>query len=117
MIFTATAFFDWVLPGGRPTISRRTGFHLTKALEHLRKRLTIEPDIGYLPDTTISVVIALAYHSYLMGDSQSCSSHMGGPYKIVTLRGGLASFSEKPKLVVEILRHDTVYQIPNRDED
>jgi hypothetical protein len=103
MIFTTTAYFDWILPQKPPNLSQRSSIQLLKALSLLRDKLSaINP--GRLDDSTVAVILSLAAHAHIVGDGQAVRHHLSGLHKIINLRGGIDSFREHPKLLIEILR-------------
>lgn len=50
--------------------------------------------------------MGIAGYAHVTGDSDSARHHIKGLCKIVSLRGGVASFKENVKLLAEILRYD-----------
>lgn len=54
--------------------------------------------------STTSAILFLAEHAYFIGDFESSRHHMDGLRKIVNLRGGVDSFRDHSKLLIEILR-------------
>lgn len=89
--------------GNHCTMSQRTLPHFVKTLRLLRERLLHENDQA-LTISTVSAILALAGHAYFMGDSESAKHHLGGLRKIISLRGGVATFGNNTKLLVEIFR-------------
>ena len=85
-------------------MSRRTIPHFLKTLRLLRERLLSENNQA-LTTSTVSAILALAAHALYMGDFESSKYHLGGLRKIVSLRGGVATFSDNAKLLIEILRY------------
>lgn len=86
-------------------MSQRTLPHFLKTLRLLRERLLHEDDQA-LTTPTVSAILALAAHAHFVGDSESAKHHLGGLRKIVNLRGGVATFGDNAKLLVEILRYE-----------
>ena len=100
MVFTTHAYFDWL---SRGKTAGRTSSHLVKTLQLLRERIS-QADKAMLTDSTAAVVLVLTVHAYMAGELESARQHMNGLRKIVDLRGGVASFQENSKLLLEILR-------------
>ncbi|KAF6233984.1 hypothetical protein HO173_007814 [Letharia columbiana] len=105
MIFTTLDYFDSMRHRNRYTMSQQTLPHYLRTLRLLRERLLHENDQA-LTTPTVSAILALAAHAHFVGDSESAKHHLGGLRKIVSLRGGVATFSDNAKLLVEILRCD-----------
>ncbi len=103
MIFTTLDYFDFMRHRNRCTVSQRTLPHFVKALRLLRERLLHENDQA-LTTPTVSAILVLAAHANFVGDFESAKHHLGGLCKIVSLRGGMATFKDNAKLLVEILR-------------
>ena len=80
--------------------------HFLETIKLLRKRLAHDDDAVRLSFTTAAAVMGLTGHAFWTGNSESARHHMEGLNKIVTLRGGVATFKENPKLLIEILRCD-----------
>ena len=100
MVFATQGYFHWLSHGKAPD---RTSAHLVKALRLLRERISLD-EKEMLTDSTAAVVLVLTVHAYMAGESEPARHHMMGLRKIVDLRGGVASFKESPKLLLEILR-------------
>jgi hypothetical protein len=116
MIFTTTAYFDWILPRKPPNSSQRSSRHHLKALSLLREKLSFGKDHTAWTDSTVTVVLNLAAHAHLVGDNDAVKHHLSGLHKMIGLRGGVATFTENPKLLIEILRYDaTTDNLPNHD--
>lgn len=82
--------------------------HYVKTLRILQDRLAgAGGDEKKISDTTVVCVMALAGHALLTGDERTSRQHIQGLEKIVRLRGGIASFIENTKLLVEVLRYGT----------
>lgn len=105
MIFTTQDYYDSILRSKTYTASRKTLPHYLKTVQILRERLLRENDHERLSTSTISAVLALAAHAHFVGDSESAKHHMEGLRRIISLRGGVTSFRENAKLLVEILRY------------
>lgn len=105
MVFTTLDYFDSMRHRNRCTVSQRTLPHFLRTLQFLRERLLHENDQA-LTIPTIATILALAAHAHFVGDFQSAKHHLGGLRKIVSLRGGIATFSDNAKLLVEILRYE-----------
>ena len=103
-IFTSLYYFDVILPRRSSYASQGTLHHHHKALSLLRERLLYGNDDARLSNNTVSVVLGLAGHAFWTGDSRSATNHLEGMRKIVNLRGGLNTFRDNEKLLVEILR-------------
>jgi hypothetical protein len=104
MIFTAQFYFD-ALKSQAPTfVSRRSMPHFVKTLKLLRERMADENDPERLSDSTVAAIMGLVGHAHLTGDLKSARNHLEGLYKIVRLRGGVTTFKQNAKLLVEILR-------------
>jgi Fungal specific transcription factor domain len=103
MVFTSQAYLSLV--SGRETSGVMQGHsqHLSKALRYLRERLLLG-DQKPLSDETVMVVMALVIHAYMTGDHKSVRCHLNGLQRIVNLRGGLTSFRNNAKLLVQIMR-------------
>jgi Fungal specific transcription factor domain len=108
MIFTAQFYFDALRCGGSAYISRRSMPHFLKTLKLLRERMANDDNTAKLSDSTAAAIMGLVGHAHLTGDFKSARYHMEGLYKIVRLRGGVASFRKNAKLLVEILRYDII---------
>jgi hypothetical protein len=81
--------------------------HFLTTLKLLRERIANDDDDqAKLSDSTVAAIMGLVGHAHLTGDFKSARYHMEGLYKIVRLRGGVASFKKNAKLLVEILRYD-----------
>ena len=78
--------------------------HFVKTLKLLRERMADEDSQEKLSDATAAAIMALVGHAHLTGDLKSARYHMEGLYKIVRLRGGVNTFKQNAKLLVEILR-------------
>ncbi|KAK4158673.1 hypothetical protein QBC43DRAFT_248993 [Cladorrhinum sp. PSN259] len=111
LIFSAQCFFDaqasasGVLFVRSP--SRKALPHLIKAIEILRERFAEGGDEEARKSlTTVSTITSLAALAHASGDEASARNHLEGLYKIVEMRGGMDSFAESDKLLVEILRTD-----------
>lgn len=77
-----------------------------KAVKILRERFESDDDRVKLSNTTTATIMALAAHAHLTGNFKAAKNHMDGLCKIVSLRGGVTSFGDSVKLLVEILRCD-----------
>jgi hypothetical protein len=107
MIFTSQFYFDSIVPRKFSSITQRTLPHYLKTLKLLRERFAQADDEARLSNTTVWAVMGLAGHAHMTGDFKSARNHMEGLCKIVSLRGGVASFKDIPKLLVEILKYAT----------
>jgi hypothetical protein len=72
----------------------------------LREKLLRRDEEETFSDATVSVVLILANCAYGTGDYETARQHLEGLYKIVKLRGGLATFKNNfgKKLLMEMLR-------------
>lgn len=85
--------------------SRSAYKHLSKSLRLLRERLSDENDPSRLSDPTVMIIVTLGGLSNRLGQYETASGHLKGIRRIVDLRGGLATFRDNPKLLVEIFRY------------
>jgi len=79
--------------------------HYVKALKILRERFASNNDQASLSFTTAATVMALTGYAHITGDARSARNHLEGLHRIVSLRGGVGTFKESAKLLVEILRY------------
>jgi hypothetical protein len=107
MIFTSQYYFDAILPPKSSPVNQRTLLHFLKTLRLLRERFAHDDDQTKLSNTTVAAVMAIAGHAHWTGDSTSAKHHMEGLYRMVSLRGGVATLRDNPKLLIEILRYDS----------
>lgn len=107
MIFTSQYYFDAIVARNSSPFNQRTLAHFLKALGLLRERFAHCDDQSKLSNSTAAAVMGLAGHAHWMGDYKSARHHMKGLCKIVNLRGGVTSFRDNTKLLVEILRYDS----------
>lgn len=115
MIFTSQYYFDVLKPGltsSNSSVSKTSMLHYLKALKLLRERMANGNDDIRLSDTTATTIMTLVCYARLTGDDKSARHHLEGLYKIVNLRGGVSSFKDNSKLLVEILRCDTLLCVP-----
>jgi hypothetical protein len=105
-IFTSMYYFDVVLHRKSSLASQRTLRHHLKTLKLLRGRFLYGDDEVRLSNNTVSAVLGLAGHAFWTGDSKSATHHLEGLCKIVGLRGGVTTFRDNAKLLVEIFRCD-----------
>ncbi|MCJ1281112.1 hypothetical protein MMC26_000430 [Xylographa opegraphella] len=106
MIFTSQYFFDAILPQNISPFNQRSLPHFLETVKLLRERLAHGNDEARLSYTTAAAVMGLTGHALWTGNSESARHHMEGLSRIVSLRGGVATFKENPKLLIEILRCD-----------
>ncbi|OIW23440.1 hypothetical protein CONLIGDRAFT_637397 [Coniochaeta ligniaria NRRL 30616] len=106
MVFTSQYYFDAIQPGTLWPTSQRALPHFVKTLKLLRERLARDDDQARLSDTTAAAVMGIAGHALLTRDVKSAKHHIEGLCKIVGLRGGVATFRDSSKLLLEILRCD-----------
>ena len=107
MIFTSQYYFDAIVARKPSPVNQRTLPHFLKTLRLLRERFAHGDDQSRLSNTTTAAIMGLAGHAHWMGDSKSARHHMKGLGKIVNLRGGVTSFRDNAKLLIEILRYDS----------
>ncbi|KAI1407370.1 hypothetical protein F5Y13DRAFT_195433 [Hypoxylon sp. FL1857] len=104
MIFTTHDYFNLLL---HRTPCGETSPHFFKTLQILRERLLREGDDSSKVSTlTASVVLALAGHALLVNEYAAAKHHLEGLQKIINLRGGMATFKDRAKLIIEIIRCD-----------
>lgn len=103
MIFTTLDYFETLRHCDQSTVSQRTLPHFLRTIQLLRRRLLQESDKA-LTTPTIATILALAAHAHFVGDFKSAEYHLGGLRKIVNLKGGVTTFNDNAKLLVEILR-------------
>jgi hypothetical protein len=72
----------------------------------LRSRIAgAEIDPSGVSDLTIMAVLLLALHALIIGDFQNARFHALGLNKLVNMKdGGILSFKDKTKQMIEILR-------------
>ena len=105
-IFASQYYFDAMVPRNSSPVNHRSLSHFLETVKLLRERLLHENDEAKLSFTTAAAVMALAGQALWTGNSVSAQHHMEGLSRIVSLRGGVATFKENPKLLIEILRCD-----------
>lgn len=88
--------------GGNVT-STAAMLHFEKGMRLLRERLSGTHDSLKVSDSTISVVLKLAFIAHLEGDHQSAKHHVDGLRKMMDLRGGPGAF-KGTELILESLR-------------
>ncbi|KUJ24014.1 uncharacterized protein LY89DRAFT_776211 [Mollisia scopiformis] len=108
-LFVAMSYFDIVVDKvehiGQGTIS-----HMTKALSLLQTDLaTIDRATA---EVTIATVIAFAMVAVVSGDTASAGKHHHGLFKVLNLRGGLASLKSCRYLQIKCCRLDLSYAMP-----
>ena len=106
MFFTSQYYFDTILPRNFSIVNQRSLPHFLEAVKLLRERLAHDDDEARLSYTTAAAVMGLTGHALWTGNCESARHHMEDLSRIVSLRGGVASFKENPKLLIEILRCD-----------
>ena len=106
MIFTSQYFFDAMLPRKFSPLNQRSLPHFLATVKLLRERLARDDDEARLSFTTAAAIMGLAGHALWMGSCESARHHMEGLSNVVSLRGGIATFEQNPKLLMEILRCD-----------
>ena len=105
-IFASQYYFDAILARNFSLVTQRSSSHFLETVKLLRERLVHDDNKAKLSFTTAAAVMALAGQALLTGNSMSARHHMEGLSRIVSLRGGVATFAENPKLLIEILRCD-----------
>jgi hypothetical protein len=103
MIFVSQYYFDALATGRTSAFTKKTLHHFLRSLKLLRERISSENQTS-LSDTTTAAVMALTGHALVTGDLKSAANHIEGLHKIVSLRGGVATFQSQAKLLIEILR-------------
>ena len=106
MIFSSQYYFDAILSRNFSPVSQRSLPHFLETVKLLRERLAHDNDEARLSYTTAATVMVLAGHALWTGNSVTARHHMEGLSRIVSLRGGITTFKENPKLLIEILRCD-----------
>lgn len=106
MIFASQYYFDAMVPRNFSPVNHRSLAHYLETVKLLRERLVHDNDEAKISFTTAAAVMVLAGHVLWTGNSVSAQYHMEGLSRIVSLRGGVATFKENPKLLIEILRCD-----------
>ncbi|KAJ4229148.1 hypothetical protein NW759_003871 [Fusarium solani] len=80
--------------------------HHTKALNALQRRLSAgNMDIS-TSDSTVLTVVGLTTAALAFGDVDIAQKHMRGLHKMVTLRGGISTFSNDKRLQTKLCRVD-----------
>ncbi|KAI0139588.1 hypothetical protein F4776DRAFT_616844 [Hypoxylon sp. NC0597] len=104
MVFTTHDYFNLLL---HRTPCGETSPHFFKTLRILRERLLREGDgSSKISTLTASIVLALASHALLVKEYSSAKHHLEGLRKIINLRGGITTFKDSLKLLIEIIRCD-----------
>ena len=85
------------------TTSTAAMLHFEKGMRLLRERLLGTDDDLKVSDSTISVVLKLAFTAHFEGDHQSAKHHIEGLRKMMDLRGGPGVF-RGTELILESLR-------------
>ncbi|MCJ1431347.1 hypothetical protein MMC27_000698 [Xylographa pallens] len=106
MIFTSMYYFEVIQPRRSSHTSQRMLYHHHQALSLLREKLLDRLDDTQLSNNTLSVVLSFAGSAFWTGDLRFATNHIEGMRKIANLRGGLSTFKNNEKLLVEILRCD-----------
>jgi hypothetical protein len=80
--------------------------HYGRSISILRSRIAgAEIDPSGVSDLTIMAVLLLALHALIIGDFQNARFHALGLNKLVNMKdGGILSFKDKTKQMIEILR-------------
>jgi hypothetical protein len=108
MIFTSQYYFDAMLTRKSSSVNHRTLLHYLRTLNILQERFAHDDDQARLSNTTVAAIMGIAGYAHITCDSKSAKHHMDGLSKIVNLRGGMISFKNHAKLLVEILRYDSL---------
>ena len=110
MVFTTQVYMDMTFRQAtskpRNTNSKAIMHHYGRSLRILRARVA-SAERGQLggTDMTIMAVLLLAIHALVIGDASSARFHVVGLSKLVhTKQGGIMSFQDKTKQMIEILR-------------
>ena len=103
-IFTSHFYFDSLLPQSRTNVNQKSLPHLVKAVNILRQRFESDDVTLQLSDSTVATISALAGHALWCGDIRTARYHIAGVYKLFGLRGGISSFADRIKLLVEVVR-------------
>ncbi|UPL01982.1 hypothetical protein LCI18_012916 [Fusarium solani-melongenae] len=80
--------------------------HHTKALNALQRRLSAGNMEISTSDPTVLTVVGLTTAALAFGDVDIAQKHMRGLHKMVTLRGGISTFSHDKRLQTKICRVD-----------
>jgi hypothetical protein len=104
-VFTSCTFFE-ILAGNRRSIEyQQSSRHFIRTLQLLHERLAgTGNDTLMISDPIVMSVVALAVHSFIIGQYNASKLHLVGLSKVIKLRGGISKFQHHPKLQVEFLR-------------
>ncbi|RVX70132.1 hypothetical protein B0A52_06304 [Exophiala mesophila] len=86
----------------RQVMSETTSLQLQRTLKHLNRQLS--SNNNRLRDSTLYVIVNLAWVADISGDSQAAKVHMAGLEQLVHLRGGMQVLKSQKKLRVNIER-------------
>ncbi|WDK21969.1 hypothetical protein CGRA01v4_13259 [Colletotrichum graminicola] len=100
ILFTVCLLHDSI----RGETSKRTSFHVWKALNLLNRNISDESLA--LADSTIATVVSMCMVSEVFGHRDSAAAHVRGMRRIVQLRGGIERFRHNLQLHVKICRVD-----------
>jgi len=105
-IFSVQVYFDLVAGHELEPVSPLTPTYtsFSKTLGLLRKRLEDHDEQMKSSDNTVMVVLILACHAHRLGQYSIAKNHMLGLRKLVDMRGGIAAFKTRTKLLIEIFR-------------
>lgn len=105
-IFSVQVYFDLIAGHDLEPVSPLTPTYtsFSKTLRLLRERLEDHDEQIKLSDNTVMVVLILACHAHRLGQYSIARNHMLGLRKLVDMRGGIALFKTKTKLMIEIFR-------------
>ena len=98
ILFTTSFFYD-SLEGQN---SERTKYHSYRTISELNKQLA--DSTTALSDSTTTVVMAMALVAGCFGDIESSHIHLAGLKRIIDLRGGMASYINRPLLQSKLYR-------------
>ncbi|KAH8807292.1 hypothetical protein F5884DRAFT_788896 [Xylogone sp. PMI_703] len=106
MAFGTQSFFNWALGRKSLASTQAAFFHFIKALQLLRERLQLDDEEAKISNSTINVILTLAMYAHVIGEHEAAKNHMIGLRKIINIRGGITTFKENIKLLIELLRCD-----------
>ena len=104
MIFTSQYYFDAIATRRFSIVSHQALPHFLRTLKLLRERFAYGDNQSRLSNTTAIIVLGLAGYAHCIGDSNAARHHMKGLCKIIHLRGGVSTFRDNPKLLIETFR-------------
>jgi hypothetical protein len=110
MVFSTQVYMDMAFRHATSTPRTANGKailqHYGRSISILRSRIAgAEIDPSGVSDLTIMAVLLLALHALIIGDFQNARFHALGLNKLVNMKdGGILSFKDKTKQMIEILR-------------